>query len=532
MGAPHTRLSCLLPALLGAPVAAGLLTTLLGAAGIVPGLAGGPSVMGWRILLDWPGLPASVALTLRIGVAATLLSTVSALLLAAAEGPVFRALRAGVVPILAMPHAAVAIGVGFLVSPTGLLVRLAGFGHPLPFATVGDSGGWAVVLSLWLKETPFLLLMAWSGLAQAEVAPTLRAGASLGQSRLRSWAVGVLPRLWPQLRLPVAAVLAFSLSGAEVAVVLGPQTPPTLAVAVLRWSLDPDIAHWPAAAAGAVLLTALMLGCLGIAWGLEGTVAAAGRIWARRGGGGAGAPEPAAFVVAAVVSVVGIGAMAALLGWAGAGSWRFPATLPEGWSATNVASRVGGLAGPAGTTLWLGAVATLISVLVCVASLCERAAVRDLVWLPLILPQTGFLFGVQTLLVAADLDGSAVALVWAHLLFVLPYVMLALAGPWRALDPRYGRVAASLGATPMWTLVRVTLPLLARPIAVAAAVGFAVSVGLYLPTLFAGAGRIATLATEAVTLSAGSDRRILAATALAQAALPWAAFAVAAAWRG
>jgi putative thiamine transport system permease protein len=134
---------------------------------------------------------------------------------------------------------------------------------------------------------------------------------------------------------------------------------------------------------------------------------------------------------------------------------------------------------------------------------------------------------VQVLLVAVHLDGAAVAVVWAHLLFVLPYVLLALEGPFRALDPRYDRAAASLGASPLRVLVRVTLPLLARPLLAAGAIGVGVSVALYLPTLFAGAGRIATLATEAVTLSAGSDRRILAATALAQAALPLAAFALA-----
>ena len=41
----------------------------------------------------------------------------------------------------------------------------------------------------------------------------------------------------------------------------------------------------------------------------------------------------------------------------------------------------------------------------------------------------------------------------------------------------------------------------------AGAVGFAVSAGLYLPTLFAGGGRFVTLTTEAVTLASGGDRR-------------------------
>jgi putative thiamine transport system permease protein len=54
-----------------------------------------------------------------------------------------------------------------------------------------------------------------------------------------------------------------------------------------------------------------------------------------------------------------------------------------------------------------------------------------------------------------------------------------------------------------------------------------VSVAQYLPTLFMGAGRIATLTTEAVTLSSGSDRRVVGVYAVLQAALPFAAYGLA-----
>ena len=69
--------------------------------------------------------------------------------------------------------------------------------------------------------------------------------------------------------------------------------------------------------------------------------------------------------------------------------------------------------------------------------------------------------------------------------------------------------------------------MLARPLGVAFAIGFAVSVGQYLPTLFAGAGRIATLTTEAVTLSSGGDRRVLGVYTFLQAALPLAVYVAA-----
>jgi putative thiamine transport system permease protein len=69
--------------------------------------------------------------------------------------------------------------------------------------------------------------------------------------------------------------------------------------------------------------------------------------------------------------------------------------------------------------------------------------------------------------------------------------------------------------------------MLLRPLATAAAVGFAVSAGQYLPTLLIGGGRVTTLTTEAVALAAGGDRRLTGAWALAQAAAPLAGFALA-----
>jgi putative thiamine transport system permease protein len=143
-----------------------------------------------------------------------------------------------------------------------------------------------------------------------------------------------------------------------------------------------------------------------------------------------------------------------------------------------------------------------------------------LLYLPLLVPQIAFLFGAQVVLVRIGLDATLIAVIWSHLLFVLPYVFLSLADPYRALDPRYARIAAGLGATPWQAFLRIKAPMLLKPILLALAVGFAVSVGLYLPTLFAGAGRVATLTTEAVTLAGGADRRLVAVTTLLQAGLP------------
>ena len=89
------------------------------------------------------------------------------------------------------------------------------------------------------------------------------------------------------------------------------------------------------------------------------------------------------------------------------------------------------------------------------------------------------------------------------------------------------RSAAALGVSPARVLWRLRLPLLLRPLLFAFAIGCAVSVGQYLPTLFAGAGRIATLTTEAVTLSSGADRRIMGVYTFLQAGIPLLVYAAA-----
>lgn len=517
------------------PVGSGLLATLLPAFGIFPALGGRHlSLDPWRALFAWPGLGGSVALTLRTGLCATALSLATALgvAMAARRVRVLRAAQAAVVPLLATPHAALAIGFAFLAAPSGWIARLlspglTGWTAPPDIAIVHDRWGGALILGLWLKETPYLLLMILAALGQVAPGASLRAGAALGYASWRAWLLTVLPRIWPQLRLPVLAVLAFSLSVVDVALVLGPGTPPPLAVQVLRWFDDPDLANWYPGCAGAVLLAALVVLCGGALLACERGVAAVGSRLLRSGRRGGANPDLAALAAGGMAAALGFGSLAVLALWAGAASWRFLDALPQHWRVAAVLGRWTGLGDATVATLWIGGASTLLALLLAAGGLRRGRVPPAMLYLPLLVPQVAFLFGFQVLLVRLRLDGGGVALVWTHLVFVLPYVALALDRPFRALDPRYARTAASLGASPARVLWRVTLPLLARPLLAAAAVGFAVSAGLYLPTLFAGAGRVATLTTEAVTLASGGDRRVLAATALAQAGLPLLVFAVA-----
>jgi len=188
--------------------------------------------------------------------------------------------------------------------------------------------------------------------------------------------------------------------------------------------------------------------------------------------------------------------------------------------------------GPLGHSLLFAGVTTALALALAIAWLeseHRRGAtlLAGILYLPLLLPQIGFLPGLQFGFLELGLGPGLLAVGWAHLLFVFPYVLLVLVGPWRGYDPLVSRQAASLGAGPLRRLLRVKLPVLLGPVLAAAAIGVAVSIAQYLPTLIMGGGRINTLTTEAVSLASGADRRITAVYAMLQMLIPIAAYAIA-----
>ncbi len=527
------------------PIAAGIAGTLLPAFGHLPALGRrGLSLDPWRALLDYPGFAPSVGLTVWTGLAATAVSlAVVVAFCAHAHGSRwFHRAQVWLAPVLATPHAAMAIGLAFLLAPSGWLARLlspwaTGWQRPPDLATVGDPLGIALIVGLAVKETAFLLLMTLAALNQVRVREMMLSARALGYTPASAWIKAVLPQVYPQIRLPLYAVLAFSLSAVDVALILGPNNPPPLSPLVVRWFSDHDLAMYFPGAAGAILQLLIVVLAVGGWRVLESLAARVGRIWVVAGGRGSHRSAVTALsrLLLPALAAFAMLAMAGMTVWSFAASWRFPDAVPPAWTVRNWMRSLDAVANPLWTTLVAGVVSTLVAAILSLACLEneQRHGVHPgqrslwLLYMPLLVPQIAFLFGVQVVLVRSGLDGTWLALVWAHLLFVLPYVFLSLADPYRALDPRLARAAACLGASPARVFVAVKLPVLLRPLLAALAIGFAVSVGQYLSTLFAGAGRLATLTTEAVTLAAGSDRRVISVYAVLQAMLPLAAYVAA-----
>ncbi|SDT88556.1 ABC transporter permease [Stappia sp. ES.058] len=533
-------------ALMLGPVIAGLAGTLLPAFGFVPPLGGTTvSLDPARALLSQPGLATSVLLSLFTGLAATLGAfTLVMLFTAAFEGTrMFRGVRLLLSPLLSVPHAAAAFGLAFLIAPSGWAMRLvspwaSGMTRPPDVLVIGDPAGLAMTFGLMAKEIPFLFLMVLAALPQTKSPAARRIATGLGYAPVTGWLKVVLPRVYPQIRLPVFAVLAYATSVVDVALILGPTTPAPLAVRLVAWMNDPDLSFRFMASAGALLQLVISLSAIALWIAGEQLAKVAGRRWIAAGRRTLADRSLAVLAAAAMVTLVGalLCGLCVLGLWSFAGPWRFPDALPAHLSLQNWMLHLGGVLEAVGVTLAVALPVTALAVVLALACLegetrrgrALRHRTLPLLYVPLIVPQIAFLFGLQVLFLVCGLHDTLGAVALAHLVFVLPYVFLALSDPWRAADPRYGHIATALGAAPDRVFWRVRLPLALRATATAAALGIAVSVAQYLPTLLIGGGRIASVTTEAVALAAGGNRRLIAIYALLQMALPFLAFALAA----
>ncbi|WP_085790801.1 ABC transporter permease [Roseivivax jejudonensis] len=517
------------------PVAAGLAGTVLPAFGVFPaaGLTT-PSLAPFRDLADWPGVVAAARLSVTTGFLSTLAALgIVTLFLAGWSGTrAFRVLERLLSPLLSVPHAATAFGLAFLIAPSGWLARLlspwaTGWDRPPDVALTQDPWGLALAAGLTVKEMPFLLLMALAALGQVDAGRRMRVAAALGHGRTTGWLKAVFPAVYAQIRLPVYVVLAYAMSVVDVALILGPSTPPTLSVQIVRLMSDPDLAMRLTAAAAALLQLALVAAALAVWRAGEFAVAALGRRWivsGRRNAAADAGLRPLALIAAGGSALVVLLGLLTLAIWSVAGFWSFPDPLPSGVSG-RAWSRFAATGGATmADTALIAAVATAIALALVIGCLeaehRRRRALSPrglwLIYLPLLVPQTAFLPGLQTLLLTLGLKSGLGPVILAHVVFVLPYVFLSLGDPWRAWEPRFATVAAALGTAPGGVLWRVRLPMLLRPILTAAAVGMAVSVGQYLPTLIVGGGRVETLTTEAVALASGGDRRAIGVYGLAQ----------------
>lgn len=193
-----------------------------------------------------------------------------------------------------------------------------------------------------------------------------------------------------------------------------------------------------------------------------------------------------------------------LLVWSLAHGWRFPDLWPQTMSLrawTTALSPGSGVLQALGLTAGIAGLTTLLALVLGLpagrALGLYRFRGKGLVILvlvaPAILPGIALVFGLHGVFLRLGIAGTFGGVVLAHLVPVLPYVVLVLAAVFARFDPRLEDQARSLGATPVQCLLRVTLPAIWPGLLTAALFAFLVSWSQYLLTLAVGGGRVQTL---------------------------------------
>ncbi len=519
------------------PIAFGLTWAILPAFGYFPPLGFTSfSLDPWHDLFARPGLSKAISLTLFTGVTASLLSCSLAIFITATfyTSGIYKALQNTLAPILAIPHLSIAAGIAFLLAPSGFIFRIiasiVGWDTPPNLIIMPDSYGLVLILTLCLKEIPFFLFIINGALTQLNVANSMVVARSMGYHPYTAWFRVIFPQVYARIKLPIAIVLIFSLSVVDIAVFVAPNAPPPFVIMLLDLFNDPNLERRLVAAAGGLLLIAIIFAVIASWWLVEKIISSLWNYYIISGGGrgyGMHITKAFSYLILFSVSVMAFASLLMMIIWSFSLTWRFPSILPTKLGVDNWADC--GLCSSLTNSFFIATLVTLFSLFI-VISLLEFNKHKKIqtfwFYIPLLVPQIIFLFGFDLLLIHLEMKNFW-GVAWAHWLYVMPYILLILYLPYIRFDSRYEQISYALGNSKLKTLLRVKLPMLFRPIIYAFAVGFAVSISEYLPTLIPGGGRISSLTTEMVALASSGDRRIISVTSVFQALLPCVVFIIA-----
>lgn len=230
-----------------------------------------PDLSAYAAILTAPGFLKSLAVSLWIATASTLIAATLALGAALLLRQTFpgRALVSFLVQLnLTIPHIVGAIGILYLFSQSGSFARLAHAAglitgpQDFPALTQDPFAIGIILLYVW-KELPFITLILLANL-QTLGEDHEAVARSLGASRWQAFRHVLLPMLMPGLLAASALVFAFAFGAYEVPLVLGAHAPKALPVLAWQAWTDTDLATRPEAMAMAVVIALIGLALLAL----------------------------------------------------------------------------------------------------------------------------------------------------------------------------------------------------------------------------------------------------------------------------
>lgn len=248
----------------------GVTTALIQSVRPLPGQTGTLTLHHFGEVVTAPGFLASLALTVWVSFASTVLTLVLAVVTALALRRMrrFRGVVTYVYQLpLTLPHMVLAAAGIMLLSQSGLLARVVTavglIDAPARFPElVNDPAGFGIIAVYVWKQVPFVGLFALAVLQSVgeDYEATAR---SLGASRYQAVRYVLVPLVAPALIPAGVIVFAFAFGAFEVPLLLGARYPSMLSVLAYRLYTDVDLALRPRSMALSFVIAAIVFGLVG-----------------------------------------------------------------------------------------------------------------------------------------------------------------------------------------------------------------------------------------------------------------------------
>ena len=230
-------------------------------------------------------------------------------------------------------------------------------------------------------------------------------------------------------------------------------------------------------------------------------------------------------IIRAAIIVMVLLPLIPLLIWSFSHRWYFPTLLPTEWSLrawSYIFSANSKVLTALGNSLLVAAAVTVISLVVGlpagrVMGLYQfrgKTVVWFLLLAPTIVPVLAVAMGIHIAFIRYGLADTLLGVILVHLVPVLPYMVLILAGVFANFDTDYEAQACTLGANTYQMFYHVTLPMILPGMVVGALFAFIISWSQYILTLLIGGGRVITLPVLLFSFANSGDNAVTAALSI------------------
>ena len=508
------------------PILFGFLGFFLPSFNYLPTLGKGELNLNYfYISMNIPGIYKSILLSIFTGLVSTALALFfsQVILLYFFKTKFYNYLKIIISPLIALPHITMAIGLIFLLSPSGLLLRsvspwLTGFDRPPNSYLFPDEYGFFLILGLILKEIPFLILVSLSALREFSSSKFFDMGKSLQHSSFSTWFILIFPIIYKKIRLVVFIIIAFSSSVVDMSLLLAPSTPSTLSVRILQIFQSSDMDSF-FIASNLSLIQLFIIIILLIVWIFFEKIIKLKFFYIFF-------IKITSFkseflkitilcfnIILFLLSFMGI--ICSIL-WGFSENWYFPNFFPNDLNIENFLNFYYQNKSLILISIFIPLMVSLLSISLTILWVelldylnITKTQFEWIIFTPLFIPQISFLIGIQSFMIFFNFSSFLIPLIFVQLFYVIPYCFIILAPAMREVKSDYIKVASSLGKNRIVRLFKIKIPLVLPSLMTSFAIGMIVSFALYVPVYFIGAGRVTTLTVEALNLALSGSKEDL-----------------------